>query len=163
MAESHPEAQSNPKTSRAGEAVDTLWDVMTQCSAASIPTYDFSATYLLSNGLHPEDVKLSMDLQISTKKSSFSYDGYVFLMKDLPTATKDGVVNTVPSMFEIHGVGVVSKSHYTSSFQIREGTGKGVYCGISGGGRMIVTMKKGGVGAGVCAFVDMNDVGASLM
>ncbi len=77
-------------------------------------------------------------------------------------------------VFQIRGEATVSMNEETGgevfegSFEIVEGSGHGVFEGVSGGGKMIVRFGDRRVGEerfgeGECVFEGMNEVGMSLM
>lgn len=104
-----------------------------------------------------------MELRYSVQGSPFTYSGTVkpWLLEPRPQSEE-------ASQFTIEGEGViVDESNNTereSTFKIVAGSGKGLYSGINGGGKLIVTTKiRSPKVYGNCVFRNMNNVGASLM
>ncbi|KAI4260475.1 MAG: hypothetical protein L6R42_004044 [Xanthoria sp. 1 TBL-2021] len=151
-----PRMQIPPPKSSKG-----YWDVAGHHWKSKNPHPNIGAEYVLSDG--PVFKGLTMELRYSGQGSPFTYNGTVqpWLVEPRPQSED-------ASQFKIEGEGIIvdesDNTERESTFKIVAGSGKGLYSGISGGGKLIVTIRiRSPKVYGNCVFRNMNNVGASLM
>lgn len=147
--------QLPPPTSSKG-----YWELTGHLYVVKNPDSNIGAEYVLFDGPGTRGQEINMDIRFSGPDSPFTYSGSVWLGPGPPS--DDG------SQFKIEGKGVKvngsSEPERESTFKIVAGSGKGLYSGISGGGKLVVLI--GGPFTkvyGNCVFRNMNSVGAALM
>ncbi len=153
---------------------------------------NYSLSRSSASGLAQKD-HFSITIYFSKHGSPYEFTGQVTLENrefypdslDGEVAVSQWTTSDHGSGFEIHGHGTIlddgsQEEFFNSSFVVKEGSGRGVFQDISGGGKMKVRVVDGECylpntgegdadvvdkkfGRGICTFEGMNAVGGGLM